>query len=226
MSTVRVPSTPRAAVATVVALLVLAVIASASVVVPARASSLPPYRSTMRTATKADVALSWHPGCPVGPGSLRVLRLTYLGFDGRAHTGTLVVSAKVASDVRYAFRRLYEKRFPIRGMKRVDLYGGSDNRSMAADNTSAFNCRKAVQAGPATWSNHAYGVAVDINPRENPYVLGGKVLPPAGSAYLNRSSKAKGVIHARGPVVGVFSSLGFRWGGVWSNPDYQHFDRK
>ena len=40
---------------------------------------------------------------------------------------------------------------------------------MAADNTSAFNCRYAVAPGPKRWSVHAYGEAIDVNTVENPY---------------------------------------------------------
>jgi len=154
--------------------------------------------------------------------SLRVVTVGYYGFDHRDHTGELVVNQNVVADVQHAFGRLYAMKFPIRSMRPVDAFGGSDNRSMAADNTSAFNCRKAVANGPSSWSNHAYGVAIDLDPVENPYVLDGKVLPPAGRAHLDRSAHEPGLIRANGAVVALFRSMGWVWGGVWSDPDYQH----
>jgi hypothetical protein len=106
----------------------------------------------------------------------------------------------------------------------VSAYGGSDNRSMAHDNTSAFNCRYAVSNGPKSWSEHAYGEAVDVNPLENPYQLNGKVLPSAGAEYVDRSHVRPGMIVAGGPAVTSFSRIGWGWGGRWpTSPDFQHF---
>ena len=104
------------------------------------------FRGTVATIPPAMRAtmtgVSWHAGCPVSLSQLRLLTLTYWGFDGRAHTGRLVVNADVARTVVSVFRRLYAARFPIRRMQPVDAYGGSDFRSIEADNTSAFNCRR------------------------------------------------------------------------------------
>jgi hypothetical protein len=95
---------------------------------------------------------------------------------------------------------------------------------MAADNTSAFNCRRAVGSAAGSWSMHAYGLAIDVNPRENPYLLGGRVLPPAGRRYLDRTRVRPGMAVAGGPLVEAFASVGWSWGGAWSgSPDYQHF---
>ena len=111
------------------------------------------------------------------------MTVSYVGFDSRAHVGTLVVNRRVTRDVEQVFRRLYTARFPIHRMQPIARYGGSDDRSMAADNTSAFNCRYAVAPGPKRWSAHAYGEAIDVNTVENPYLEGGRILPPAGRAY-------------------------------------------
>ena len=93
---------------------------------------------------------------------------------------------------------------------------------MAADNTSAFNCRRV--AGSTSWSEHAYGRAIDINPRENPSVENGRVYPRNGAAYADRSRHAKGMIHAGDAVVRAFAAEGWGWGGSWNSPkDYQHF---
>lgn len=174
--------------------------------------------------TRADVRHSWRPGCPVAPSQLRLLRLTFRGFDGRDHTGGLVVAARVAPAVTRVFARLYRAGVPLRRMQPIDAFGGSDRASMAADNTSGFNCRPAVAAGPRRWSSHAYGTAIDVNPRENPYVEGGRVLPAAGARYLDRSSARPGMALPDGPIVRAFATAGWQWGGRWrGTPDYQHF---
>jgi hypothetical protein len=169
------------------------------------------------------MASSWHPGCPVAIEDLRLLSLEYFGFDGRVHTGEMVVHREVARDVVTVFGKLFHAKFPIRRMRLVDDYGGDDDRSMAADNTSGFNCRPVT--GGASWSEHAYGRAIDVNPIQNPYVtVAGTIEPPAGASFVDRSLRAKGMINAGDVVVGAFASVGWGWGGTWSNPtDYQHF---
>jgi hypothetical protein len=118
--------------------------------------------------------------------------------------------------------KLYRVGYPIRRMRLIDAYNGSDDRSMAADNTSAFNCRRV--AGSSSWSEHAYGRAIDVNPVQNPSVEGGVASPAAGQSYVNRSKHKRGMIHAGGAVVRAFASVGWGWGGSWSSPkDYQHF---
>jgi hypothetical protein len=164
--------------------------------------------------------------CPVGFADLRLLTVRYVGFDGRAHTGQMVVHRRHARDVVGVLGELYEARFPISRMQLVDTYGGDDNRSMAADNSSAYNCR--TVAGTSTFSDHAYGAAVDINPVENPYVTTDGVLPAAGRRYtaVDRSpgaDAARGVIVADDVVVRAFAQIGWKWGGVWNEADYQHF---
>jgi hypothetical protein len=138
--------------------------------------------------------------------------------------GALVVNVSAVSAIREVFVQLYAARFPIRRMQPIAAYGGSDDASMAADNTTAFNCRYAVAPGPPQWSAHAYGLAVDIDPLENPYQEGGRVLPSAGSAYLDRAAVRPGMVVSGGVVVRLFASVGWSWGGRWTaSPDYQHF---
>jgi hypothetical protein len=193
-------------------------------VAPATTSStIPAFNGVAVRVTAADLPSSWRAGCPVGPESLRRLELSYWGFDDRPHTGALVVHADEADAVIGVFQRLYEKRFPIRRMEPIDVYGGSDEASTAADNTSAFNCRNAVASGPPTWSAHAFGRAVDVNPVENPYILNGEVLPSAGAQYRDRSNVRPGMAVRGGELVAAFAAAGWSWGGVWANPDYQHF---
>jgi D-alanyl-D-alanine carboxypeptidase len=167
--------------------------------------------------------VSWHRGCPIGFAGLRLLTVSHWGFDGEVHRGRLVVNRDQAQAILTAMRSLFRLHYPIRQMRLVDSYGADDHRSMAADNTSAFNCR--TVAGTSRWSEHAYGRALDLNPLENPYVTAsGYVSPPGGAPYMDRSQRAKGLIHHGGPVVRAFAAVGWKWGGNWSWPkDYQHF---
>ena len=167
---------------------------------------------------------SWRPGCPVPLSDLRHLRVDHMGFDGSERTGELVVHRDVAFTVAVAFKRLWDAAFPIERMRLVDDFGGSDAASMAANNTSAFNCRRV--SGTSRWSEHASGTAIDINPVQNPFVAGGVVEPPGGRDYLDRRAERPGMVLADGPAVAVFDSLGWAWGGRWSSSkDYQHFSR-
>jgi D-alanyl-D-alanine carboxypeptidase len=180
------------------------------------------FVGTISPVRQQDVRFSYRGGCPVAPAELRLVRVSYRGFDRRAHVGALVVHRRVARDVVTVFRRLYAARFPIRRMTPISAFRGSDDASMAADNTSGFNCRRAV--GGSGWSQHAYGMAIDVNPVENPYVLNGRTLPPAGRAYVNRTRVHRGMAVRGGVLVNAFASVGWKWGGRWSGaPDYQHF---
>jgi D-alanyl-D-alanine carboxypeptidase len=196
----------------------------AALLLAALALQPPPFAYSVARVTAVDLPHSWHRGCPVATTQLRRLRVTYWGFDRRAQTGTLIVNVRAVSPLTRVFSRLYAKRFPIRRMRPIDAYGGNDERSLAADNTAAFNCRYAIASGPKRWSAHAYGLAIDVNPVENPYLLNGRVHPRAGRAYLDRSRMRRGMAVRGGLLVNAFASVGWQWGGRWaSSPDYQHF---
>jgi D-alanyl-D-alanine carboxypeptidase-like protein len=196
----------------------------AAVLLAALVLQAPPFSHSVSRVTAAQLPHSWRSGCPVAPAQLRRLRLTYWGFDGRAHTGVLVVNVRAVSPLTRVFSRLYATRFPIRRMRPIDAYGGSDERSLEADNTAAFNCRSAVASGPKRWSVHAYGLAIDVNPVENPYLEGGRVHPRAGRAYLDRTRYRRGMAVRGRLLVAAFASVGWAWGGRWTgSPDYQHF---
>ncbi len=187
-------------------------------------SVMPPFTWSAGPVSAAQLGRTWHAGCPVGPASLRLLHLSYVGFDVRAHSGTMVVNARVVHDVVAAFARLYAARFPLRSLVPEAAFGGRDPSSMAADNTSSFNCRLAVAPGPPQWSVHAYGEAIDVNPVQNPYVEGGRVQPTAGRAYLDRHDVRPGMAVPGGTLVEAFAAVGWYWGGRWTaTPDYQHF---
>jgi hypothetical protein len=206
--------------------LALIVVLAATFAASATAAG-PPFRASVTplpAALRATMTgVSWRPGCPVGLDELRLVRASHWGFDGQVRTGRLIVHRDVASDVAGVLRRLYAERFPIRRMVPVDAYGGSDFRSIEADNTSAFNCRPVE--GTSRWSEHAYGRAIDLNPIENPYVTSdGTSSHRASRTYLRRSPARPGMAVEGGVVVRAFATVGWSWGGGWSGVrDYQHF---
>jgi hypothetical protein len=197
---------------------------------PAPVRQVGPFRRTARDAyvwqvrpvTAARLGSSHSAGCPVAPADLRLVAVTHWGFDGRAHRGELVVHEDVATAVVRVFRALHGARFPVQRMRTVDAYGGDDDASMAANNTSAYNCRRTT--GGTSWSEHAYGRAIDLDPVQNPYVRGTAVAPPAGRAYLDRSDVRPGMVVAGDAVVRAFAAVGWEWGGSFRTlKDYQHF---
>jgi hypothetical protein len=190
-------------------------------------AATPPFSGKIAPLSGAQRArmtgVSWRPGCPVALRDLRLLTVSHWGFDGGRRTGRLVVHETVAVPVRTVFRRLFEARFPVRKLVPIDAYGGSDFRSIEADNTSAFNCRRAT--GSSSWSEHAYGRAIDVNPIENPYVENGRVYHDASRAYVSRQPVRKGMAVEGGALVRAFDAIGWGWGGRWTGSvtDYQHF---
>jgi hypothetical protein len=187
-------------------------------------TTIPSFTDTVDAVAAAQVPYTWRAGCPVGPAQLRMLHMTYWGFDGQAHTGTMVVNASVVDDVAAVFRTLYDEHFPIQEMVPEDAYHGNDNLAAAADDTSGFNCRLAVATGPPQWSVHAYGEAIDVNDVQNPYVFGSTIIPPTGASFLNRGDVRPGMAVLGGELVEAFASVGWQWGGRWTaSPDYQHF---
>ena len=205
--------------------LLAVLVASFAVVAPALAA--PPYSASVHVLSPAlrttMTPTSWRPGCPVSLDDLRLVSLAYIGFDGKAHRGRLIVNRDATTAIVGAFRTLYDARFPIRRMVPVDAYGGDDFRSIEADNTSSFNCRPAT--GSSHWSNHAYGRAIDVNPIENPYISGGSTSHRASVPYLNRGRVRPGMAVAGGTLVRAFAAQGWGWGGSWSGStqDTQHF---
>ena len=207
-------------------LLAACLLLTVDVAAGAGARAIPPFRAVVRVLTPAERAdmtpTVWRRGCPVALKDLRHVSLPYIGFGGRARRGAVVVNRTVAGKVVGAFRDLYRARFRIRRMRPIQAYGGDDFRSIEADNTSAFNCRPAT--GSRTWSRHAYGLAIDINPIENPYVSGGRTSHRASRPYLNRSRVRRGMAVEGGALVRAFDARGWGWGGRWRGvTDYQHF---
>jgi poly-gamma-glutamate synthesis protein (capsule biosynthesis protein) len=191
---------------------------------------LPAFTATVRRIgpdLRDRMRFSYRPGCPVSPRDLRYVRMSFVRFDRSADTGEMVVHKTYAKSVVKVFQRLYESRWPIRRMRLVDDYRGDDDASLAANNTSGFNCRSV--SGGEGWSEHAYGRAIDINPVQNPYVYDSVVSPPSGRRFtdIDRSGAGqvpRGVIRSGDVVVSAFRRIGWEWGGDWTSAkDYQHF---
>jgi hypothetical protein len=197
------------------ALVLIAALAGAS----AARGAAPAFHAKVDTVRWADLRFTYRAGCPVGPPRLRTVELSYWDFAGEPKVGRIVVARRVADDVVAVFRQLWAKHFPIRRLQPISAYHGDDHASMAADNTSGFNCR--LVAGTTHWSMHAYGEAIDVNTIENPYVSGSTVSPPSGRAFLDRSRYRKGMAVRDGVLVRAFASVGWKWGASFG--DYQHF---
>lgn len=192
---------------------------------PPPAAPLAPFESSAHPVTAQQLGASWQPGCPVSPADLRLVELRYVGMDGTAHRGQLVVNADRVPQVVDAFAQLYGMHYPIAKMTPVEHYrDASDEASMEDNNTSAFNCRPIP--GKHKWSQHAFGRAVDINPLLNPQTdAQGDVQPITATRYLDRDQNIPGLIHDGDPVVRMFTTRGWTWGGHWTDPhDYQHFE--
>ncbi|ATW51500.1 M15 family metallopeptidase [Streptomyces peucetius] len=189
----------------------------------AAASAAPRLSATVSDVPAAELGASYEPGCPVPPSRLRLITMNHWGFDGRVHRGELIVHQDAVRPLLNVFEKAFEERFPIRRMKVMAEYDGDDARAMAADNTSAFNCRR-VTGDSSHLSRHSYGDALDINPLENPYVdRSGQVHPPAAEDHLDRDRPATGMLEPGDAVTTAMNDAGWEWGGHWSPPDYQHF---
>ena len=185
----------------------------------AATAAAPVFSAKVNTVRWEDLRFTYRAGCPVAPPQLRTIEVSYWDFAGEPKVGRIVVARRVADDVVDVFRQLWAKRFPIRRLQPISVYHGDDDASMAADNTSGFNCR--FVGGTKRWSMHAYGEAIDVNTVENPYIRGSTISPPAGRAFLDRSRYRKGMAVRDGVLVRAFASVGWKWGASFG--DYQHF---
>jgi hypothetical protein len=167
-----------------------------------------------------------HPECPVRLDDLAYLTVTFWGFDGRPHTGEIVIHRRVAKDIVGVFARLYDVRFPIEGMRIITAAEIAAPPTGDGNNTAAFTCRVSLgaQKRQKQWSAHAYGLAVDLNPFQNPYWHGSLVLPELAFAYTDRNWVRPGMIRPGDVVTRAFAEIGWTWGGTWqSRLDYMHF---
>ncbi len=181
------------------------------------------FASTVREVPHEVAARStWVEECPVALSDLRYVTVSFWGFDDRPHTGELLVHRGAAEDLVGVFGRLFDARFPIEEMRitRADeldaLPTGDGN------NTAAFVCRPSRDS--QRWSEHAFGLAVDVNPFHNPLVKGDTILPELATAYADRTWERPGMVLAGSEVVEAFAAIGWSWGGTWSSlADYMHF---
>lgn len=173
--------------------------------------------------------ISYQENPNVALSDLAYLRMLYYGMDGNTYVGEMIVNQKIKEEVLSVFQKLYEERYPIERMVLVDEYQGEDERSMDANNTSAFNYR--TIAGSSKLSNHSYGMAIDLNPKYNPYVKqrgDGSILcqPESGRAYADRTKEFDYKIDENDLAYQLFTQAGFTWGGSWNSvKDYQHFEK-
>ena len=189
-------------------------------------ASTKPLSPTVKSQLKARGF--WHQGCPVPLSDLRMLTVSYRDRRQHVQTGRLIVNKRAAAPLSRAFRRLFYLHFPIRHMKYEDFYGAPSERARS-DVTASFQCRQAVPSpcsggkGTGTWSNHAYGLAVDVNPLENPYVGCGQSRDPKTRRYFDRSPHRPLMVTSN--VVRAFAAVGWGWGGSWTGntKDYMHF---
>ena len=204
------------------------------VALPAVLLALAPYQSSIEplpqpVKEQLKARDFWHQGCPVPLSGLRLLTVTHRDFSGQAQTGQLIVNKSAARPLVRAFRKLYRLHFPIRHMTLADAYGPRRDRPRDGDVSGSFECRQAVPSpctggrGTGTWSMHAFGLALDLNPRENPYVGCGQSRDPTARRYRDRSRHRPGMVTPR--VVQAFRSIGWGWGGAWTGntKDYMHF---
>lgn len=195
---------------------------------------LPPPRSKRFRATITGVPpsvekrSSWEPGCPVGLDELAYVTMPFWGFDRQLHMGEMIVNESVAEQVVNAFEVLHEARFAIEEMRvvtreEVDSWHTAPTGDVNV--TSSFECREAAQS--SHWSQHAYGLAIDINPFHNPYVRGDLVAPELASAYVDRSWRRPGMIFEGDRVTRAFDAIGWGWGGRWTSlKDWMHFSQE
>jgi D-alanyl-D-alanine carboxypeptidase len=193
---------------------------------------LPPPTSTTFQSTMALVPppvlarSSWKPACPVNPGQLRYLTMSFRGFDARSHTGEMLVNAEVAPKVVDVFKRLYAAGFPIEEMRITSEVELNLPPTGDRNNTEGFICHQSPDQAKnqIPWPAQAYGMAVDLNPFNNPFVKGDLVLPELASSYLSRDWVRPGMVSDGGPAVTAFESVGWKWGGRWPGPvSFMHF---
>jgi hypothetical protein len=184
------------------------------------------FTSVVETVPAEVLARStWAAGCPVGADDLAYVQLTFWGFDDQRHTGELLLNRSVADDVVGVFRTLYKERFPFEELRVTSRAELDAHPTGDGNNTGSFVCRPST-GSTTTFSQHAFGLAIDLDPFQNPYTNDDLVLPELASSYLDRDDVRPGMITPDGVVVRAFESIGWTWGGTWrSLKDYQHFSQ-
>ena len=162
---------------------------------------------------------------------LSYVSVLYNDFDGNVAEGELICNNSIALDLVEIFEELYRNGYQFERIELIDAYGGDDTLSMENNNTSCFNYR--IVDGSDHLSKHAYGLAIDINPFYNPYVVFNKdgsgetyISPNGSEVYADRSKDFPYKIDENDLCYKLFIEHGFTWGGNWnSSKDYQHFQK-
>lgn len=166
---------------------------------------------------------SWREECPVPAEDLAYVVMPFWGFDMRAHTGEMITSAAHAEDLASVFEQMYERRFPIEEMRVTTWEEVRGDHTGDLNVTISFECRM-VTGGFDRWSQHAHGLAVDINPFHNPWVRDGYVFPELASAYRDRTWLRPGMVETQRQMIADFQGIGWDWGGTWTDlDDWMHF---
>ena len=183
------------------------------------------FHAEIQPVSRETLGATYHDGCPVPAQNLRLLRLDFFDERGLIQKGELIVHEEVSKEVVEIFQSLFKAKFPIAKMQLISDFNASDEASMAANNTSAFNCR--FIAGTRKYSKHSYGKAIDINPLWNPCVMKEDVSPKNAIAFVARGQAKSGMIKRDDSVVKLFAKYGWKWGGAWKSlKDYQHFEKE
>lgn len=185
--------------------------------------SEPTFTGSVENVDEARLGHSWTPDCPIGPDDVVLVELTHWGFEGETHNGAIVVARGEGENVLSIFRDLFEAGYPIESVIPIgDLAEGAEDDDPDYNNTSGLHCRRAT--GSSRWSEHARGLAIDINPLLNPFITSNTLWPANSGDYLDRSPDEPGMIHGDDEVVQIFLDRGWHWGGFWDSiKDYHHF---
>lgn len=208
--------------------MVLFITSLASLALPLKVEYL--YKSSIQPIPAPVAAemekFSWWPRCPVGLDQLAYVTLTHWGFDQKKHQGVLIVNRKVAQEVVSIFKELFMQHFPIESIEPRYSFGNNAFTLLLSNSSAGFMCRSMV-GNSNKYSLHSYGLAIDINPGQNPYIKGNVVIPWLGLMYVARHHKTRGMIMANDAVVHAFQKRGWTWGGDWrTRKDYMHFQKK
>jgi hypothetical protein len=187
-------------------------------------SRIATLHAVVTATTAAEVAKTYHAGCPVGRSKLRTITMNFYGFDKRMHRGVIIVRSTLTTKITRGFGSALTHRYPISKMNNPNHYGGSDPKQMEDNNTSGFNCRK-VTGNPYAQSPHSYGIAVDVDTVQNPYRdVHGTWWPKKGKPYIKRSPWRPGMLTSKSYLTKSLRKDKFFWGGYWyPGRDYQHF---
>lgn len=162
--------------------------------------------------------------CPLSPQDLTHVQVPYWGLDHQSHTGVLVVNKNIKTQLQEIFQEIYKAKFPIAKIKPLEDYNNNEEKAMEDNDTFSYHCKK-MTSNANRFSKHAYGLAIDINPLENPYVSKTLTLPTTAKNYVNRNQNIPGMITPESSVYKIFIENNWKWGGNWKAfKDYHHFE--